>query len=772
VRLAIGWAVTAVALAVAALRARNLYRMVMVGQPAPERLQNVPEMIWAQVQDVFAQRKLLKRPLSGTAHFFTFWGFVLLMTTILEAYGNLFIDNWAIPWIGHDSWLGFMEDFMVSAVILSLGVFAIVRFRNSPHRLERRSRFYRSHNDAAWLVLFMIFMVMVTNIVYRGAQTQLTRPGGGNDFPYSHFAFLSWAAGDLFSGASHGVLHALLDIGILGQILSVMTFLVIVMYSKHLHVFVAPLNVSFSRRPKALGPLATTPDMDFENMAEDAVLGAGHIQDFKWKQLLDLITCTECGRCQDQCPAWNTGKPLSPKLVILDLRDHLFDRSGVLVGAGGPGRSDGGESAEAASGGTPAIDLKGPEARLVPNIIDPDVLWSCTTCGACVEQCPVDIEHVDTIVDMRRYEVLMESSFPTEAGLMLRNIENQGDPWGLGGSKRLDWTEGLDFEVPVVDGSVPAETEYLFWVGCAGALDERARKVTQSVARLLNRAQVNFAVLGPRETCTGDPARRLGNEYLFQMQAQMNIETLNGAGVKKVIASCPHCFNSIGREYPGLGGNYEVLHHTQVFADLVRSGRLRPTTSFDAKVTYHDPCYLARHNDLYTAPRNVIESVPGVDTIEMHRHERRTFCCGAGGARMWMEEKIGKRINVERTDEAIGTGADVVGTACPYCMIMIDDAVRQRQSEGAAPESLRVLDVAQILETSLVAAGSGPAVEERSPAPGAPGGDHPEATSPLEERGQTDYPGQDAPRTADTPGTEAQVEKDEPTSEAGPTPSS
>jgi len=735
VRLVIGWAITAVALAVAARRARDLYRMVMVGRPAPERLENVSGMLWAQLQDVFAQRKLLKRPVPGIAHFFTFWGFVLLMTTILEAFGDLFIHNWAIPLIGHDSWLGFMEDFMVSAVLLSLGVFAVIRFKNSPHRLERKSRFYRSHSDAAWLVLFMIFMVMATNVLYRGAQTQL------HDFSYSHWAFLSWWAGGLMSGLSHGTLEVLEALGVLGQIASVMTFLVVVMYSKHLHVFVAPLNVSFSRRPKALGPLATTPDMDFENMAEDAVLGAGHIQDFKWKQLLDLITCTECGRCQDQCPAWNTGKPLSPKLIILELRDHLFDRSAALVGAGVKAGTTAAAAESDASAGT-AVDLKPAEARLVPNIIDPDALWACTTCGACVEQCPVDIEHVDTIVDMRRYQVLMESSFPTEAGLMLRNIENQGDPWGLGSSKRLDWTVGLGFDVRVVSGSIPDDVEYLFWVGCAGALDERARKVTQSVARLLHRAKVSFAVLGPAETCTGDPARRLGNEYLFQMQAQMNIETLNGARVKKVIASCPHCFNSIGREYPGLGGNYEVLHHTQVFAELLRTGKLNPTNSFDAKVTYHDPCYLARHNDLYGAPRSVIDSVPGVESIEMHRHERRTFCCGAGGARMWMEEKIGKRINVERTDEAIGTGADVVGTACPYCMIMIDDAVKQRQSEGAASESMRVLDIAQILETSLpplepVAAAAAPAepaatTETAPPEPGPTSEADPPADPPAD----------------------------------------
>ena len=335
---------------------------------------------------------------------------------------------------------------------------------------------------------------------------------------------------------------------------------------------------------------------------------------------------------------------------------------------------------------------------LVPGVIDPDVLWSCTTCGACVEQCPVDIEHVDTIIDMRRYEVLIESRFPSEAGLMLRNIENRGDPWGLGSPKRLEWAEALDFEVPLVDGTIPDDVEYLFWVGCAGALDERARKTTQSIARLLHRAGVGFAVLGPAESCTGDPARRLGNEYLFQMQAMQNIETLTSAGVKKVIASCPHCFNSSGREYPKLGGNFEVLHHSQVLSRLVADGKLQPGR-FEAKVTYHDPCYLGRHNRIYDPPRSVIDSVPGVESVEMHRCRERGFCCGAGGARMWLEERIGKRVNLERTDEALGTGADVVSTACPYCLIMLDDAVKERQRD----EEVKVLDISQVLERSMAA---------------------------------------------------------------------
>jgi Fe-S oxidoreductase len=367
---------------------------------------------------------------------------------------------------------------------------------------------------------------------------------------------------------------------------------------------------------------------------------------------------------------------------------------------------------------------------LVPDVIQDDVLWSCTTCGACVEQCPVDIEHVDTILDMRRYEVLMEARFPSEAGTMLRNIENQGDPWGLGGSQRLEWTKGLDFEVPVVSGTIPDDVEYLFWVGCAGALDERARRTTQAIAKLLHRAGVSFAVLGPKESCTGDPARRLGNEYLFQTQAQANIETLRGAGVRKVVASCPHCFNSIAREYPALGADFEVLHHTQLLEQLLGAGRLTASSPVDATVTYHDPCYLGRHNEVYEEPRGVLEHVPGVDVKEMHRHKRTGFCCGAGGARMWMEERVGSRINVNRTDEALATGADVISTACPYCLIMLDDATKSRQAEGTASESIRVMDVAQVLEQSMAApAGVGAAAAGGAPAaPAAPAVEEPPAS--------------------------------------------
>jgi Fe-S oxidoreductase len=434
-------------------------------------------------------------------------------------------------------------------------------------------------------------------------------------------------------------------------------------------------------------------------MTEEDVFGVGKVEQFTFPQLLDMATCTECGRCQDQCPAWNTGKPLSPKLVITDLRDHLFEKAPFLLGEVDRAAPDGHD---------PAVL----DRDLVVDVVGEDVLWSCTTCGACVEQCPVDIEHVDTIVDLRRYQVLMESRFPTEAGTMLRNVENSGDPWGLGAGQRLAWTEGLDFEVRVVDGTVPDDVEYLYWVGCASALEDRARRTARAVARLLHRAGVGFAVLGPRESCTGDPARRLGNEYLYQVQAQRNIETLDQAGVRKVVASCPHCCNTLGREYPDLGGRYEVVHHSELLARLVAEGRLDPSEPFDATVTYHDPCYLGRHARVYEAPRGVLAAVPGVRQVEMRRCRERGFCCGAGGSRMWMEERIGRRVNLERTDEALATGADVVGTACPYCMVMLDDAVRGRQAEGAA-EGVRVLDVAQVLEASL------------PPAPGDPAGPAP-----------------------------------------------
>jgi Fe-S oxidoreductase/TM2 domain-containing membrane protein YozV len=678
VRLAIGWAITGLGMALVGWRIAFLLRLLANGRPAPGRMKNLGAQLKAELLDVFGQRKLLKRPGPGLAHFFTFWGFIALIFTIIEVYGDLFSQSFAIPLFGTSRALGFVEDFFAAAVLVAIVTFTAIRIYQSPARRSRKSRFYGSHTGAAWFTLFMIFLVIATLVLYRGAQIDT------NDFPFGKtwVTFFSRAVSLAMAGASHGTNVDVATAFILAQIAVLWGFFVFVLHSKHLHIFISEPNVLFSRRPKALGPLHTTPDLDPEKMDEDTVFGTGLIGHLTWKQRLDLMSCTECGRCQDQCPAWATEKPLSPKLVIMDLRDQMFASAKDLLS---------GHASDGAVASKP----------LVPDVIHDDVLWSCTTCGACVEQCPVDIEHVDHILDMRRYEVLMEARFPSEGGLMLRNIENQGDPWGLGSGQRLAWTEGLGFDVPVVDTTIPDGVEYLFWVGCAGALDERARRTTQAIARLLHRAGIGFAVLGPKESCTGDPARRLGNEYLYQTQAQANIETLQSAGVKKIIASCPHCFNSIAREYPALGGNFEVYHHTQVLSQLLSSGSLRPQSPFDKKITYHDPCYLGRHNEVYDEPRDVLGHVPGVKVEEMHRCRSRGFCCGAGGARMWLEEKIGTRINVNRTDEALGTGADVISTACPYCLIMLDDATKSRQAEGSAREEVRVMDVAQVLEQSL-----------------------------------------------------------------------
>ena len=688
-RIIIGLLITVICGAIAGRRFYWLSRLIRSGQAAPRRWSGFAPAAEAEVVEVAGQKKLLRWSVPGTAHFFTMWGFTVLLLTIIEAYGALFNRNFHIPLIGTNGIVAFIEDFFSVAVLISLVVFTVIRIRQAPARQDRSSRFYGSHLGAAWLTLALISLVIITLLLYRAAQINT------GHFPFSHpftgwvgyggpipghgplpvassWAFASKAVASWLHPLGYGVNSTLEAVFLLANIAVIMGFLVFVSYSKHLHIFMAPVNVAFSRRPRALGALDKTPDMDMEHVTEDTVFGAGTVKDFTWKQMLDFATCTECGRCQSVCPAWTTGKPLSPKLVIMGLRENMFASADYLLSG------------------------EGEPERLVPTVIDPDVLWSCTTCGSCVEQCPVDIEHVDAIIDMRRYEVLMESRFPSEAGLMLRNMENQGDPWGLGSSKRTDWLAALDFEVPVVADSIPEDVEYLYWVGCAGALDERARKQVESTARMLHRAGVNFAILGPNESCTGDPARRLGNEYLFQEMAKANVATLNGVGAKKIVASCPHCFNTIKNEYPSLGGDYEVIHHSELMGHLVASGRLVPGINYTGTVTYHDPCYLGRHNRIFDEPRNVLSAVPGVTQIEMERHRERGFCCGAGGARMWMEETIGKRINMDRTEEALGTGADVVSTACPFCMIMLDDAVK-----ASGREDVAVLDISQVVERSL-----------------------------------------------------------------------
>ncbi len=701
VRLVLGLAITAVAFAVAGRRVYLLYRLARAGQPVePGRTSDVGTRVWTLVTEVLGQRKLLKWSVPGLAHFAVFWGFVILGATIVEGFGALFQRDFHIPLVGTQAWLGFLEDFFVVAVLAGLAVFAVLRLAQSPKREGRRSRFFGSHLGPAWFVLFMIFNVMWTLLLYRGAQINT------GYFPYKSGAFASEAVARLLRPLGTTVNGVLETAGILVALGVVLVFLVLVVHSKHLHIFLAPLNVAFSRRPRALGPLLPVysggKPVDFEDPGDDDKIGRGAIEDFTWKGMLDFGTCTECGRCQSQCPAWNTEKPLSPKLLIMSLRDHALAKAPYLLAGSDEKRA-----------ALPANVLAEAERPLVGGadaggVIDPDVLWSCVTCGACVEQCPVDIEHVDHIVDMRRYQVLIESEFPKEAQTMLRNLERAGDPWGRGQRARLEWTSGLPFEVPVLaEGDrLPDDVEYLFWVGCAGALDDHAKKTTRSVTELLHEAGVSFMVLGNAERCTGDPARRMGQELLFQELARQNVETLNEAGARKIVVTCAHCFNSLANEYPQLGGTYEVVHHTQLLSRLVAEKRLVPVHSVDTAITYHDPCYLGRHNRVFSPPREILGSVPGVRFTEMPRNQATSFCCGAGGARMWMEESIGTRINETRTDEALGTGAELVAAACPYCIVMLTDGVSTRKQQGKAGEDVRVTDISEVLLLSVRGASS------------------------------------------------------------------
>jgi Fe-S oxidoreductase len=697
-RMTIGLAMTAVAFWLAGRRLRMLYRVGRRAQPVePGRTQGIGTRLKAEVVEVLGQRKLLAWSVPGAAHVLAFWGFILLMLTLVEGYGALFVRDFHLPLVGTQPWLGFLEDLVAVLVLVSVVVFAAIRLVHSPHREGRRSRFFGSHLDAAWLVLFMIFNVVWRLLLYRGAQVN------AGVFPYDSGAFASEWVASILRPLGTGANETVETVGILLALGIVMGFLVLVVHSKHLHILTAVPNVAFSRRPRALGPLLPVHSggrpVDFEDPGEDDLMGRGAVEDFTWKGMLDFATCTECGRCQSQCPAWNTGKPLSPKLLVMGLRDHALAKAPYLLAADDAARAALSDEARAEA-----------ERPLVGDadsggVIDPDVLWSCTTCGACVEQCPVDIEHIDHVVDMRRYQVLVEGSFPESANPMLLNLEHAGDPWGGGAGSRMGWADDLPFEVPVLgaDGQdrLPEDVEYLFWVGCAGALDDKAQRTTRAVAELLHEAGVSYMVLGEAETCTGDPARRMGHEYLFQMLARQNVETLDAVGARTIVATCAHCFNTLANEYPQLGGHYEVLHHTQLLSRLVAEGRLRPVHPVDATITYHDACYLGRHNRVFAPPRELLGCVPEARVAEMPRNKERSFCCGAGGARMWMDETIGQRVNENRTDEALAVRPDLVTAACPFCIVMLTDGLTLRQQQGTAPETVEVTDVSEVLLRSV-----------------------------------------------------------------------
>ncbi|GIJ27741.1 Fe-S oxidoreductase [Micromonospora qiuiae] len=722
-------AITAVAVWLAVCAVMKMVAVIRLGQPDPSRAGDLGRRTKTMLAETVGHTRMLRWSVVGAAHWFVMVGFIVLSLLVLEAYFEVVSPTGGLPLIGGWALYGLVTEWIGILGIVGIVVLIAIRLANRPNRPGRRSRFTGSTMWQGYFVEAVVLAVLIMGFLIRGFKVAT-----------DHFEYPAWAA-----PLSHAVGSGLPDweagvsIAALIKIAISMTWLIVISLNVTMgvawHRFLAFPNIFFKREPGAAGSglgalrpmMSDGKPLDFEEAdPESDQFGVAHVEQFTWKGLLDFTTCTECGRCQSQCPAWNTGKPLSPKLLVLSLRDHAYAKAPYLLAGGGKDLTGEEKATAAQLAHVDVLALAEAEKPLIGDaeaggVIDPDVLWSCTTCGACVEQCPVDIEHVDHIVDMRRYQVLIESSFPSEAGVMLRNLENKGNPWGAPQNTREDWTKGLDFEVPRV-GEVD-DFEYLFWVGCAGAFEDRAKKTTRAVATLLNEAGVSFAILGEGETCSGDPARRIGNEFVFQMLAQQNVETLNEAfegrekAKRKIVATCPHCFNTLGNEYGQLGGEFEVVHHTQLLAHLVATGKLTPVQPVDGGVTYHDPCYLGRHNRVFTPPREVLDSAigggSGGGVIEMPRNSERSFCCGAGGARMWMEERIGKRINVDRVEEAMSTGARTVAVGCPFCSTMLTDGVNGK----GAGEQVEVVDVASVLLRS-VKPGQHPAAPEQEPVGG------------------------------------------------------
>ncbi|SCK24908.1 Fe-S oxidoreductase [Streptomyces sp. WMMB 714] len=734
---------TVVGIALLARAVAQIFRFVRLGQPVPAgtRTDDPGGRTRTLAREFVGHTRMNRWGVVGVAHWFVAVGFLTLGLTIVNAYGQLFRADWMLPVVG--GWLPYemYTEFIGAMTTLGILVLIGIRLASLPSRAGRKSRFAGSKAWQAYFVEYVILTIGVAILVLRALEGALHHVSG-----YEASYFVSYPLVAAFDGLSTGTLQNLVYLFAMIKLSVTMIWAITIGLNTNMgvawHRFLAFPNIWFKRNADggtALGELKPMvsggKEIDFETALDDdneeeVRFGASQVEDFSWKGILDFSTCTECGRCQSQCPAWNTGKPLSPKLLIMSLRDHAHAKAPYLLAGGGKTMEGEEKASEEQLKDVPQSALAEAERPLIGTaeeggVIDPDVLWSCTTCGACVEQCPVDIEHIDHIVDMRRYQVMIESSFPSEAGTMLKNLEKKGNPWGMAKKQRLAWTKELaeetGFEVPVVGKTVEdlTEVDYLYWVGCAGALEDRAKKTTKAFAELLHIAGVNFAIMGGDEKCTGDSPRRLGNEFLFQQLGEENVATLNaafgesdpeeegGEGVtvekskKKIVATCPHCFNTLANEYPQLGGHYEVIHHTQLLQHLVDEGRLVPVTPVEGLITYHDPCYLGRHNQVYTPPREIIGKVPGLRNEEMHRHKERGFCCGAGGARMWMEERIGKRINNERVDEALSLNPDIVSTACPFCLVMLTDSVNGKKNDKAAKEDLRVVDVAQLLLDSV-----------------------------------------------------------------------
>jgi Fe-S oxidoreductase len=635
--------------------ARRLLSYLQTARPE-NRFDNLTERAKRVVKIALLQTKLVREPVAGVMHLAIFWGFMVLVVAVIESIGEGIAGHFSFRFLGGIySLMTFSQEIFCLLVAVAI---AMALWRRSIYKVRRLQVGPRGNLDAA-LILIWIFFIVTTLLFQNAVRISLGQYAAGLHYPISSHLASIFSGNNAASAWSLGFWWT--------HILLVLGFLNYLPYSKHLHVLTSIPNVFFSNlNPRgALKPI----DLNDETATK---FGVNDVEDLTWKQLLDGYTCTECGRCDSVCPANLTGKRLSPRKIMVDTRRRTMEKAPMLV--------QGMQSKE-----DPELFAH----TLVDQFITEDELWACTTCMACVYECPVMIEHVDEIVDMRRGLVLNESRFPAELRATFDNLERNFTPWGFSHSSRADWAEGM--EIPRMSDAV--EVDVLFWVGCAGAYDARYRKVTQAFSQLMKHAGVKFAILGLEEKCNGDAARRMGNEYLAQTLMNQNVETLNQYNVKKIVTTCPHCFHSLKKEYPQFGGNYDVVHHTDFLLDLVNRGKIKISDGQRSTITFHDSCYLARYNGVIDSPRALLNSLPQSSIIEMPRSKDRGLCCGAGGGRMWMEEKEGKRINIERTEEALSTNASTIGTACPFCMTMMTDGVKAKE----AGERTQVKDIAELL---------------------------------------------------------------------------
>lgn len=645
----------------------RIFRFVRIGKPSYDPVDNFGWRIGSVLKNFFGQMTVVREP-SGWGHFFIFWGFMVLGFATVEMFVRGYNPHFywgSILGTQIESVLKTSFDFFGFAVMVAIVISLIRGFIIRPDRLSKLRGYLAGQLDAA-LVLGMILTLMISMFFTHG---YIIKSGD----KLAGFTPVSNFFAQFVSGSSDGTLPLGYYVAWWIHNVVILSFLAYIPHSKHVHLVGALPNILLRRRgeDRKRGVLKKIDfeEVDFES--EDATLGVAKIEDFSWPQLLDLYACTECGRCQDNCPAYLSGKELNPAILIHNLKEYLNVKGSWIFS--GKKQQNG--------------------KQLIGDVITDDVIWACTTCAACVEHCPVFIEHVDDLQDMRRTLTMDQANISEEVAKTLENLENIGNPWGLPQEKRTAWTEGLD--IPVMRDK--GEVEYLYWVGCAAAFDPKNQNVAKSFVKILRAADVDFAILGPEEGCTGDSARRLGQEYLFQMIAEKNIETLNKYKFKKIITACPHCFNCIGNEYKQLEGEYEVIHHSEFIAELIESGKIKPKKNVNKRVTYHDACYLGRHNGIYNAPREVVNSIANGEVVEMTRSREKGLCCGAGGGMMWMDEEPDKRVNLVRFRDVEESQAGLAATACPFCNIMLDDARKMKGKE----DEVEVKDIAELVAEAL-----------------------------------------------------------------------